>query len=57
MERAATHLQQSRGEHAAALDLMRWAEANNLQVQFAELGPGTISTIGFCATAEERQLR
>jgi hypothetical protein len=36
MERAATHLQQTKGEHAAALDLMRWCEAKGLQVQHAE---------------------
>lgn len=32
MERCAKYLYQQKGEHAAALDLLRWAEARNLRV-------------------------
>ena len=33
MERAVTHVHTAKGEHAAALDMMRWAEVNELSVQ------------------------
>ena len=33
MERAVTHVHTARGEHAAALDIMRWAESKDLSVQ------------------------
>ena len=33
MERAVTHVHTAKGEHAAALDIMRWAEVKELSVQ------------------------
>ena len=33
MERAVTHMHTATGEHAAALDIMRWAEVKELSVQ------------------------
>ncbi len=36
MERAVTHVHTAKGEHAAALDIMRWAEIKELSVQRAD---------------------
>jgi len=36
MERAVTHVHTAKGEHAAALDIMRWAESKDLSVQRAD---------------------
>ena len=37
MERAVTHVHTAKGEHAAALDMMRWAEVNELSVQLTDV--------------------
>ena len=37
MERAVTHVHKAKGEHAAALDIMRWAEVKELSVQRADV--------------------
>ena len=50
MERSVQNVHQQKGEHAAALDLMRWVEGRNCSARAPTLSGGARSTSRCCAT-------